>query len=146
METYIIIISATITAIAYLLVNNIKTSNEAKLFPMALKDGNYVLSFPFNSTGNGGINPIIATKVYLKIKDISSVDVDVFAKISNAIDWQNIIDNIINDTPLEQPNYSSIDGVVLHNCVIVDCVIELDTPINAYIEIGTDLIIKITKQ
>lgn len=143
METYIIIISATITAIAYLLVNNIKTSNEAKLFPMALKDGNYVLSFPFNATGNGVINPIVATKVYLKIKDISSVDVDVFAKISNAIDWYSVINSIINNTPIKQSDYSAIGNIILYNRIVLECTIELEVPIKTDIHINTDLTINI---
>ena len=150
MEAYIIIISAAITAIAiaYKIATNLKNNTTGfKTFPMVMTDGNYVLSFPISSsTTSGSIDPVNAVKVYLKVKEIGSMDIDSFVTIASSINWHSIIDGIINNTEIEQLDYSFINDVRLFNSVAVECSIESEPSIKADILINTDLTININKQ
>lgn len=147
MEAYIIIISAAITAIAvaYKIATNLKDSaKDIKIFPMVLRDGNYVLLFPVvASNTEKGINPVNAVKIYLRIKEINSIDIDIFTKLASSLNWYSIINNIINKTEIEQLDYSLTGNIKLLNSVIIECSIELELPIKADILINTDLTINI---
>lgn len=134
MEAYIIIISAGITAIAiaYKIASSVKKNTEGvKMFPIVAKDGNYVLSFPFdikNDLNNeGSIDPVKAVKGYLEIKKIDNNDIEAFKTISSLLDWQDIILNIIKNTNVEDINYSDLTNERLTNMVLIECVIELPT-------------------
>lgn len=149
MEKYIIIISAVITAIAiaYKIAN--KLNGNTKMFPMVINDGNYVLSFPINSSnqsGNDGyINPINAIKVYFKIKSISIDDIESFTLILNFIDWNNILQSIIKQEDLGEIDYSKLTDVSLSNIVVIQCNIESEPIITADILFNTNSKINIIK-
>jgi hypothetical protein len=147
MEAYIIIISAAITAIAiaYKIANNLKNNTEGfKTFPMVMTEGNYVLSFPIvSSNTRNGINPVNAVKVYLRVKEIDSIDINAFTELASSINWHSIINSIINKTEIEQLDCSLIGNIKLLNAVIIECSIELELPIKADILINTDLTINI---
>ena len=131
MEAYIIIISAAITAIAiaYKIANNLK--DNTSIFPVVAKDGNYVLSFSNSTT----IDPVSAIKVYLKVKKINSKDISNFTTISNNLDWQRIVEDIINKKELNQTRYLS--NLPLFNNVIIECKVESTPPIMAEIQFDT---------
>lgn len=141
MEAYIIIISAAITAIAiaYKILNNLKAN--VNNFPMVIKDGNYVLSFPFDKPNDATIDPINSIKVYFKIKQINSKDINNFSIISNNIDWNDILDSIINKKELIEKSYLSENK--LFNIVVIECKVESIPSIMAEIQFDTDNNIKI---
>lgn len=144
MEAYIIIISAAITAIAiaYKIASNLKnTTTTFKTFPMVVKDGNYVLSFPVGIPNDSTIDPVDSVKVYLNVKNINENDFESFKIISNVVDWVQILQGVMQG--VEQTSYTSNASLI--NVVLIECRIELPTPIMADIEFDTNSKINITR-
>jgi hypothetical protein len=142
MEAYIIIISVAISAIAiaYKISNNIKNNN---IIPFVIVDGVSGISFPVGVPNDISldINANNRKYAYLKIKEINPKDIKNFSTISNNIDWQSILENILNKKDLVTKSYFS--DIQLYNVVIIECLIECETPIMAEVQFLTDNSIKI---
>jgi hypothetical protein len=144
METYIIIISAAISAIAiaYKISTKIKSSN---IIPFVIVDGISGISFPVgvpnDSSINGSVDTHNSIKGYFKIKQINNIDINNFITISYNIDWQRLLENILSKKDLVDERYLS--NVKLFNVVIIECLVESKMPIMAEIQFHTDNSIKI---
>ena len=128
MEAYIIIISAAITAIAvaYKIATNLKdNANSFKAFPIVVKDGNYVLSFPMDipnkESNHGAVDPVVTSKGYLTIKQINQNDVAPFTIMASSIDWGLLIKNIIDGNEID---YDCPVKEVLENHILIECTTE----------------------
>jgi hypothetical protein len=123
METYFVIISAGIfaIAIAYKIATNLRdNANTFKAFPIVAREGNYVLSFPV-ITSNESINPVVTGKVYLTIKQINENDVAPFAIMASSIDWGLLINNMINNNEID---YDCPIKESLENHILIECTTE----------------------
>jgi hypothetical protein len=144
METYIVIISAPIGAItiAYKIATNIKSIG---YIPIVKMDGDFGISFPVGVPNDVSVERNVdlqnLSKIYLKVKEINSLDINNFNTISNQFDWQSILDNILNKIELTKESYLS--DIKLFNDVVIECKVESTPSIMAEIQFNTYNNIKI---
>ena len=116
-------------------------TNSSKIFPVVVKDGNYVLPFPF--APNDTIDPVNSVKLYLKVKEINIDDIDSIIKIIGILDWYSLLLNIIQNKEIDQLDSKLLEDIKLSSRILLEY--RTEPNINVFIEINTDLKIKIIK-
>jgi hypothetical protein len=149
MEKYIVIISVVYASIvvAYKIASRMKNNDNCnKVIPMVKIDTKLGVSFPVGIPNSASsqevVNPVNDVIVRFDITSINKYDIEAFVKIADTIDWDGMVQGILENKDLVQTEYESTES--LSGPVLINCYIGVDPPITVELKFDTDFKIKIT--